>query len=77
VRFGSFHARTAVTSSSCGARSSGSSTATRLTGADQFRLLGLCRLYAEGSTLRSLRQADVPIGTRQRAVLETAAANLA
>ncbi|MFI9029904.1 hypothetical protein [Streptomyces sp. NPDC053560] len=37
-------------------------------------ILGLCRLCAEGTTLRSLRQADVPISAQQRAVLETVAA---
>ncbi|MFJ9683601.1 hypothetical protein ACIRP2_37055 [Streptomyces sp. NPDC101194] len=35
------------------------------------------RLCAEGTTLRSLRQADVPIDTRQRSVLETVAAAMA
>lgn len=37
-------------------------------------VLGLCRPCAEGTTLRSLRQAEVPISAQQRAVLETVAA---
>lgn len=40
-------------------------------------VIGLCRLCAEGTTLRSLRQADVPIDPRQRAVLETVATAMA
>lgn len=40
-------------------------------------VFGLCRLCAEGTTLRSLRQADVPIDPQQRAVLETVAAAMA
>ncbi|MEW2266116.1 hypothetical protein ACGF5T_30550 [Streptomyces sp. NPDC047853] len=54
-----------------------SSSSHTLIGAGPLPLMGLCRLCAEGSTLRSLRQADVPIDTRQRAVLETVAAALA
>jgi hypothetical protein len=37
-------------------------------------MFGLCRLCADGPTLRSLRQADVPIDRQQRAVLEAVAA---
>ncbi|MFD3538422.1 hypothetical protein ACFWUQ_02845 [Streptomyces sp. NPDC058662] len=40
-------------------------------------MIGLCRLCADGSTLRSLRQADVPVDLQQRAVLETVAAAMA
>lgn len=53
-----------------------SSSSHTLIGAGLLPLMGLCRLCAGGSTLRSLRQADVPIDTRQRAVLETVAAAL-
>ncbi|MFI8178831.1 hypothetical protein ACIF6H_36985 [Streptomyces microflavus] len=45
-------------------------------GAGPFPVIGLCRLCAEGSTLRSLRQADVPVDPQQRTVLETVAAAL-
>ncbi|CAC36705.1 hypothetical protein [Streptomyces coelicolor A3(2)] len=54
-----------------------SSSSHTLIGAGPLPLMGLCRLCAEGSTLRSLRQANVPIDTRQRTVLETVAAALA
>ncbi|MFE4692064.1 hypothetical protein ACFRH6_18670 [Streptomyces sp. NPDC056749] len=54
-----------------------SSSSHTLIGAGPLPLMGLCRLCAEGTTLRSLRQADVPIDTRQRTVLETVAAALA
>ncbi|MFE4206655.1 hypothetical protein ACFRSX_29680 [Streptomyces goshikiensis] len=41
-------------------------------------LAGLCRLCADGSTLRSLRQADgVPVDPEQLVVLETVAAAMA
>ncbi|MFD9535382.1 hypothetical protein [Streptomyces sp. NPDC060010] len=40
-------------------------------------VIGLCRLRAEGATLRSLRQADVHVPPQQRAVLETVAAAMA
>lgn len=40
-------------------------------------VIGLCRLCAEGTTLRSLRQAAVPIDPRQRAVLEAVSAAMA
>lgn len=40
-------------------------------------VVGLCRLCADGSTLRSLSGADVPLAPQQRAVLETVAAALA
>ncbi|MFG2715318.1 hypothetical protein ACGFX2_32865 [Streptomyces goshikiensis] len=40
-------------------------------------VIGLCSLCAEGTTLRSLRQAGVPIDPQQRAVLEAVAAALA
>ncbi|MEE1928785.1 hypothetical protein V1J52_11370 [Streptomyces sp. TRM 70351] len=40
-------------------------------------MIGLCRLCVNGTTLRSLRQADVPIDPRQRAVLESVSAVLA
>lgn len=39
-------------------------------------VIGLCRLCANGMMLRLLHQADVPIGPRQRAVLESVAAIL-
>ncbi|MFD8148876.1 hypothetical protein [Streptomyces sp. NPDC059708] len=46
-----------------------------LIGATPFPLAGLCRLSADGSTLRSLRQADgVPVDPEQLVVLETVAA---
>lgn len=54
-----------------------SSTSHTLIGAGPMPMFGLCRLCAEGTTLRSLRQADVPIGPQQRAVLETVAAAMA
>ncbi|MGJ5763073.1 hypothetical protein [Streptomyces galbus] len=53
-----------------------SSTSHTLIGAGPMPVIGLCRLCAEGSTLRSLRQADVPVDPQQRAVLETVAAAL-
>ena len=40
-------------------------------------MIGLCRLCADDGTLRSLRQADVPVDPQQRAVLETVAAAMA
>ncbi|MDJ0466029.1 hypothetical protein [Streptomyces sp. H27-C3] len=45
-----------------------------LIGAGPFPVMGLCRLCAEGTTLRSVREADAPIDPQQRAVLETVAA---
>lgn len=39
-------------------------------------VIGLCRLCADGSTLRSLRQADVPVDPEQLVVLETVAAEM-
>ncbi|GGW82644.1 hypothetical protein [Streptomyces galilaeus] len=36
---------------------------------------GLCRLCASGTMLRSLRQGNVPIDPRQRAMLESVAAS--
>jgi hypothetical protein len=39
-------------------------------------VIGLCRLCAEGTMLRSLRQMDAPVDPQQRAVLETVAAAL-
>jgi hypothetical protein len=53
-----------------------SSSSGTLIGAGPLPLIGLCRLCADGTTLRSLRQADVPIDSRQRAVLESVAAVL-
>ncbi|MFF2374860.1 hypothetical protein ACFVUW_10805 [Streptomyces xiamenensis] len=44
-----------------------------LIGAGPRPLIGVCRLCAEGTTLHALRQADVPIDSQQRAVLETVA----
>ncbi|MGW8955784.1 hypothetical protein [Streptomyces sp. NPDC055709] len=55
----------------------GSPYARTLIGADPVPVIGLCRLCAEGSRLRSLRQADVPVDPEQRAVLETVAAAMA
>jgi hypothetical protein len=40
-------------------------------------LCRLCRLCAERTTLRTLRQMDVPVAPQQRAVLETVAAAMA
>lgn len=54
-----------------------SSTSHALMGAGPMPVIGLCRLCAEGTTLRSLHQADVPVDPQQRAVLETVAAALA
>ncbi|MER5935126.1 hypothetical protein [Streptomyces sp. NPDC002054] len=54
-----------------------SSSSHALIGADPVPVIGLCRLCAEGSTLRSLRQADVPVDPEQRAVLEAVAAAMA
>ncbi|MFE9629053.1 hypothetical protein [Streptomyces sp. NPDC006527] len=53
-----------------------SSTSHTLIGAGPMLVIGLCRLCAEGTTLRSLRQADVPIDPQQRVVLKTVAAAL-
>ncbi|MFE5669233.1 hypothetical protein ACFQ7W_35610 [Streptomyces niveus] len=53
-----------------------SSSSHTLIGAGPMPVIGLCRLCAEGTTLRSLRQADVPLAPQQRAVLETVAAAL-
>ncbi|MFE9454513.1 hypothetical protein [Streptomyces sp. NPDC006739] len=53
-----------------------SSTSHTLIGAGPMPVFGLCRLCVEGATLRSLRQADVPVDPQQRAVLETVAAAL-
>ncbi|MFF3159960.1 hypothetical protein [Streptomyces sp. NPDC057910] len=46
-------------------------------GAGPMPVTGLCKLCAEGTTLRSLRQAHVPVDPQQRAVLETVAAAMA
>lgn len=46
-------------------------------GADRLPVLGLCRLCADGSTLRSLRQSGAPVPPQQLAILETVAAALA
>ncbi|MDJ0385199.1 hypothetical protein [Streptomyces sp. G-G2] len=54
-----------------------SSSSHTLVGASLMPVFGLCRLCAEGTTLRSLRQADVPVDAQQLAVLETVAAALA
>lgn len=54
-----------------------SSTSHTLIGAGPMPVIGLCRLCVEGTTLRSLRQADVPVDPQQRAVLETVAAAMA
>ncbi|MGW0538378.1 hypothetical protein [Streptomyces sp. NPDC003032] len=48
-----------------------------LIGAGPMPVVGLCRLCAEGTTLRSLRQTDVRVHPRQLAVLETVAAAMA
>ncbi|MDX2997238.1 hypothetical protein [Streptomyces scabiei] len=53
-----------------------SSSSHTLIGAGPMPVIGLCRLCVEGATLRSLRQADVPVDPQQRAVLETVAAAL-
>ncbi|MEU0523088.1 hypothetical protein [Streptomyces niveus] len=53
-----------------------SSTSHTLIGAGPMPVFGLCRLCAEGTTLRSLRQADVPIDPHRIAVLETVATAL-
>ncbi|MFF2721354.1 hypothetical protein [Streptomyces sp. NPDC058011] len=53
-----------------------SSSCHTVVGAGPFPVIGLCRLCAEGTTLRSLHQADVPVDPQQRAVLETVAAAL-
>ncbi|MEU8679571.1 hypothetical protein [Streptomyces sp. NPDC048560] len=37
-------------------------------------VIELCRLCADGRTLRSLRHADTPVDPEQRAVLESVAA---
>ncbi|MGW7171049.1 hypothetical protein ACWGH3_38440 [Streptomyces sp. NPDC054884] len=54
-----------------------SSSSHTLVGAGPIPVIGLCRLCAEGTMLRKLRQADVPIDAQQRAVLETVAAAMA
>ncbi|MER5417638.1 hypothetical protein [Streptomyces virginiae] len=55
-----------------------SSSSHTLIGATAFPLAGLCRLCADCSTLRSLRQADgVPVDPEQLVVLETVAAAMA
>lgn len=55
-----------------------SSSSHTLIGATPFPLAGLCRLCADGTTLRSLRQADgVPVDPEQLVVLETVAAAMA
>jgi hypothetical protein len=54
-----------------------SSSSHTLIGAGPMPVIGLCRLCAEGTTLRSLRQADVPVEPQQRAVLQTVAAAMA
>ncbi|MER6523010.1 MULTISPECIES: hypothetical protein [unclassified Streptomyces] len=55
-----------------------SSSSHTLLGATPFPLAGLCWLCADGSTLRSLRQADgVPVDPEQLLVLETVAAAMA
>lgn len=48
-----------------------------LVDASLMPVIGLCRLCAEGTTLRSLRNADVPVDPQQLAVLETVAAAMA
>ncbi|MGW7328196.1 hypothetical protein ACWGIU_06165 [Streptomyces sp. NPDC054840] len=57
-----------------------SSSSHTLIGAGPMPVIGLCRLCrlcADGSTLRSVRQGDVPVDPQQRAVLETVAAAMA
>ncbi|WP_234336365.1 hypothetical protein [Streptomyces sp. NRRL S-920] len=54
-----------------------SSSSHTLIGAGPMPVIGLCRLCAEGATLRSLRQANVPVDPQQRAVLETVAVAMA
>ncbi|MEU3317252.1 hypothetical protein ABZ743_31875 [Streptomyces sp. NPDC006662] len=55
-----------------------SSSSHTLIGATPLPLAGLCRLCADGTTLRSLRQADgVPVDPEQLVVLETVAAAMA
>ncbi|MGW6602395.1 hypothetical protein [Streptomyces sp. NPDC055036] len=54
-----------------------SSTSHTLIGAGPMPVMGLCRLCAEGTTLRSLRETDVPVDAQQRAVLATVAAAMA
>ncbi|MFE6887319.1 hypothetical protein [Streptomyces sp. NPDC057694] len=54
-----------------------SSSPSTLIGAGPMPMTGPCRLCAEGTNLRSLRQTDVPIAPQQRAVLETVAAAMA
>lgn len=53
-----------------------SSSSHTLIGAGPMPVIGLCRLWAEGTTLRSLRQIDAPVDPQQRAVLETVATAL-
>ncbi|MFD7610801.1 hypothetical protein [Streptomyces sp. NPDC059828] len=53
-----------------------SSSSGMLIGAGPLPLVGLCRLCVNGTTLRSLRHADVPLDAHQRAVLESVAAVL-
>ncbi|MFE6912170.1 hypothetical protein [Streptomyces erythrochromogenes] len=54
-----------------------SSSSHTLIGATPFPVIGLCRLCADGTTLRSLRQANVPVDPEQLVVLETVAAAMA
>ncbi|MEH0467173.1 hypothetical protein [Streptomyces acidiscabies] len=54
-----------------------SSSSHTLIGAGPMPVMGLCRLCAEGTTLRSLRGIDVPVDAQQLAVLETVAAAMA
>ncbi|MEU8943612.1 hypothetical protein OHU17_38030 (plasmid) [Streptomyces goshikiensis] len=55
-----------------------SSSSHTLIGATPFPLAGLCRLCADGSTLRSLRHADgVPVDPEHFVVLETVAVAMA
>lgn len=54
-----------------------SSSSRALIGAGPTPVIGLCRLCAERTTLRTLRQMDVPVAPQQRAVLETVAAAMA
>ncbi|MFD5510791.1 hypothetical protein ACFWIB_23885 [Streptomyces sp. NPDC127051] len=55
-----------------------SSSSHTLIGAGPMPLIGLCKLCADGSTLRSLRQADgVPVDPEQLVVLETLASAMA
>ncbi|WP_369780674.1 hypothetical protein [Streptomyces sp. R33] len=51
-----------------------SSSSHTLIGGGPIPVFGLCRLCSDGSTLRALRQADIPVDPEQRAVLEAVAA---